>query len=139
MAHAGGRPLKYKTVDEIIPLIDKFFLETPEDEWTITGLALALDTDRMTVCEYGDRDEFSSTIKRAKLKIVNGYEKDLKKHGRVGTIFALKNFDWKDKQEIEQKVDMYEHKTDRASKLAKTISGITPARAETSNTGSKQE
>ena len=33
--------------------------------------------------------------------IENSYELDLKKHGRTGTIFALKNFDWKDKQETD--------------------------------------
>jgi len=30
------------------------------------------------------------------------YELDLKKHGRTGTIFALKNLDWKDKSEVDQ-------------------------------------
>jgi hypothetical protein len=31
-----GRPLKRKTVDEIKPLIEKYFNETPISEWTIT-------------------------------------------------------------------------------------------------------
>lgn len=29
------------------------------------------------------------------------YEKDLKEKGNTGTIFALKNFDWKDKSEVD--------------------------------------
>jgi hypothetical protein len=38
--------------------------------------------------------------------IEHSYELDLKKTGRTGTIFALKNFEWKDKQEIEQKTEL---------------------------------
>lgn len=96
-----GRPLKFQTEEELKKQIDAYFADTPKDEWTITGLALALDTSRKVLCEYEDRDEFSNTIKKAKLKVENGYEIDLKKHGRTGTIFALKNFDWKDKTETD--------------------------------------
>ena len=49
--------MKWKTVDEIIPLIDEYFKVTPKDEWTITGLALALDTSRLTLIEYCERAE----------------------------------------------------------------------------------
>jgi hypothetical protein len=45
--------------------------------------------------------EFLNTIKKAKDMVEYSYEIDLKKKGNTGTIFALKNFDWKDKQEIE--------------------------------------
>lgn len=99
MANPEGRPLKFKTVKDLQTKIDKYFKDTPEDEWTITGLALALDTSRKVLCEYDEKEEYSNTIKKAKLKVENGYEVDLKKHGRSGTIFALKNFDWKDKTE----------------------------------------
>lgn len=105
---AGGRPLKWKTVEEINPLIEEYFTKTPIDEWTITGLALALDTSRSTLIDYcnradkGDVDaEFSNTIKKAKEMVEHSYEIDLKKSGRTGTIFALKNFDWKDKTETD--------------------------------------
>lgn len=93
--------MKWKTVDEVQPLIDKYFQETPKEEWTITGLALALDTSRNTLCEYEWNDEFSNAIKKAKQMVEHSYEIDLKKSGRTGTIFALKNFDWKDKTETE--------------------------------------
>ena len=99
---AGGRPLKFKSVKELQEKIDAYFDNTPKDEWTITGLALALDTFRSVLCDYeklDNRKEFSNTIKKAKLRVENGYEIDLKKNGRTGTIFALKNFDWKDKTE----------------------------------------
>lgn len=96
-----GRPLKFKTVEEIKPLIESYFNNTPKEEWTITGLALALDTSRQTLINLEGRGEFFDTIKRAKDIVENGYEVDLKKHGRTGTIFALKNFDWKDKNETD--------------------------------------
>ncbi len=96
------KPLKFKTVEILQEKIGEYFNVTPRDEWTITGLALALDTSRQVLCDYEDnRPEYSDAIKRAKLIVENGYEIDLKKHGRTGTIFALKNFDWKDKSETE--------------------------------------
>lgn len=95
----AGRPPNWTTSEELQEDIDKYFNLTPQDEWTITGLALALDTSRQTLLDYEEKDEFSDTVKKAKLKVENGYEKDLKKHGRSGTIFALKNFDWRDKSE----------------------------------------
>lgn len=96
-----GRPLKFKTPELLQEAIDLYFKETPKDEWTITGLALALDTSRQTLVNYEQKDEFIDAVKKAKLKVENGYEIDLKKSGRSGTIFALKNFDWKDKQETD--------------------------------------
>lgn len=101
-----GRPLKYKTVEAIQPLIDKYFEETPKKEWTITGLALALDTSRQTLCNLEGRGEFFDTIKKAKEMVEHSYEVDLKKAGRTGTIFALKNFDWVDKKEVDQTGEM---------------------------------
>lgn len=98
---SGGRPPNWTTPEELQADIDAYFNNTPEDEWTITGLALALNTSRQTLIDYQNKDEFSDTVKKAKMKVENGYEKDLKKHGRSGTIFALKNFDWADKQQTD--------------------------------------
>ena len=97
-----GRPLKFKSVEEIQPLIDKYFEETPKEEQAITGLALALDTCRSTLCEHEGRDEFSNTIKRAKGRIELAYEQRMIKRGNAGDIFGLKNLGWADKQEITQ-------------------------------------
>jgi hypothetical protein len=95
------RPLKFKTIKKLQSKIDKYFKDTPKDEWTITGLAMALDTYRQTLCNYEEKDEFVDTIKKAKQKVENGYEIDLKKSGRSGTIFALKNFGWTDRSETD--------------------------------------
>ena len=98
----AGRPLKFQSVEELQVNIDAYFEVTNKDEWTWTGLALFLHTDKETLKDYREnRAEFVAPLKTAMLKVENGYEVDLKKHGRTGTIFALKNFDWKDKNESE--------------------------------------
>lgn len=95
----GGRPLKYKTLEDMQPLIDKYFLDTPVTQQTITGLALALDTDRTTLINYENRDEFFDAIKRAKTQVEYAYELSLRTRGSAGDIFGLKNFGWRDKTE----------------------------------------
>lgn len=110
-----GRPLKFGTPEELQDKIDEYFDLTPKEEWTWTGLALHLDTSRETLREYRERPEFVDSLKKALLKVENGYEIDLKKHGRSGTIFALKNFDWKDRIEYDGKEEIthkYEEMTD---------------------------
>ena len=37
----AGRPLKFKSVEELQQRIDHYFNNTPKDEWTITGLAVS--------------------------------------------------------------------------------------------------
>ena len=96
-----GRPYKWKSVEELKPKIDEYFEITDEEDWTVTGLALHLNTTRDTIIDYQKKDEFSDTIKNAKLKVEMSYEKILKKKGHSGAIFGLKNFGWKDKQEVE--------------------------------------
>ena len=100
--HAGGRPRKFKTVEEMSDAIDAYFDETAFDKITITGLALHLGfTSRADLINYeGYSDEFHYTIKTAKLFVENAYEQDLRSKGGSGPIFALKNFDWKDKHDV---------------------------------------
>ena len=99
-----GRPLKFQSVEAMQVLMDKYFDETPEEEWTVTGLALALGTYRDVLICYQEKDEFSNAIKTAKEKVHCSYEKSLKKRGNSGDIFALKNFGWKDTQDINQNI-----------------------------------
>lgn len=94
-----GRPLKFKSAEEIEKVADEYFLATPINQWTITGLALALDTDRVTLINYENRDDFFNTIKKLKTKIENSYELTLRTRGSAGDIFGLKNFGWRDKTE----------------------------------------
>jgi hypothetical protein len=90
--------------------LEAYFTETPQDEWTVTGLALALQCDRDTLLNYEKNkngqhsavpEEVIRLIKKAKLIVHNAYEKDLRRKGRSGDIFALKNFGWTDKTETE--------------------------------------
>lgn len=97
------KPLKFKTVEELQKKIDDYF-ESCNEEFepiTITGLALALDTSRETICNYEEKAEYFDTIKRAKLRVQHAYEKRLVKRGNGGDIFALKNFGWVDKTEVD--------------------------------------
>ena len=97
-----GRPRKYKTVDEMQKAIDSYFLEAKKEEeyLTITGLALALGfcTRHALLTYEGYSKEFYVAIKTAKLRIENSYEKGLRDKNVAGSIFALKNFNWHDKQ-----------------------------------------
>lgn len=97
-----GRPSKITEKEELQEKIDKYFKEcdNKSEPYTITGLCIALDVCRDTLCEYAKKEEFSDTIKKAKLRVENYLEKHLITDGGTGIIFNLKNnFGWKDKQE----------------------------------------
>lgn len=102
MAHPGGRPLKFQSVDHLQEKITEFFAQCDliGDPYTITGLALALDTTRQGLINYENRDEFYDTIKLAKARCENYAEKKLFAASPSGAIFALKNYDWTDKQDL---------------------------------------
>ena len=96
----AGRPLKY-SLEEITELIEDYFLVTPIETQTITGLALHLDTSRETLMNYEERDEFFATIKKAKDRIDHAYEMRGLKVGNAFDIFRMKNMGWKDRNETD--------------------------------------
>jgi hypothetical protein len=96
-----GRPMKWKTAKQLEQQAESYFEETPFEEWTITGLALHLGTTRYTLCDYENKPEFSNTVKLLKHQVEHSYEVGLRKRGNAGDIFAMKNFGWRDKQEID--------------------------------------
>jgi hypothetical protein len=114
---ASGRPRKFKTVEDMQKLIDAYFESCWCDEidelgnvrkvnirpYTVTGLCIALDTNRMSLLEYQKDDEFAYAIKRAKAKCENFAEESLfMGKNPAGVIFSLKNnYGWKDKNETE--------------------------------------
>jgi len=68
----------------------------------VSGLAYFLGFEsRQSLYDYEKRSEFSYIIKRARLRIESEYEKKLSYKHPVGSIFALKNMGWADKQEID--------------------------------------
>jgi len=96
-----GRPLKFKSVEELQEKIDAYFAKCKEDKepLTITGLGLAVGLSRKQLIEYTGKKEFRNTIKTAKRKVENYAEIQLFKANPTGPIFALKNFGWTDKKE----------------------------------------
>ena len=79
--------------------------------FTITGLALHLGTTRRTLLDYEERnDEFSHTIKKAKLRIENFYEEQLSiNKNTAGIIFNMvNNYGWVNRQDnnVTAKVNM---------------------------------
>ena len=126
MSEPVGRPLKYKTAEEMQKGIDEYFeLCQPkpmtDDEGnvlkdksgnpvielnppTITGLALHLGFEsRTSMYVYEQKPEFMYTLRRARMRCENWLEKNGLEGKTPPTmaIFALKNYGWTDKQEIE--------------------------------------
>ena len=125
-----GRPLMYKTKEELQEKIDEYFEKckgkylTIDDVLvrdkngipvvvdakppTITGLALALGfASRQALLNYEGRDEFNDTITRAKSRVECYAEERLfDKDGANGAKFNLANNfkGWKEKQQIDSNI-----------------------------------
>jgi len=98
----AGRPPKYKTAEELQNAIDLYWELLDKSKPTITGLALALGFEsRQSFYRYEQDGEFSYTIKKARLRIEEVYEQNLHGNAAAGSIFALKNFGWSDRQELD--------------------------------------
>jgi len=97
----AGRPLLFTTPEDLQEKIDTYFSTTPITQQTITGLALALDTSRETLCNYEKKDEYFDAVKKAKDRIEYAYELSLRVRGSAGDIFGLKNFGWRDQQAVD--------------------------------------
>lgn len=113
LGNTGGRPPKFESVEDLEKKIDEYFdsctIKTDGigtvisygDTLTITGLAFHLGFEsRQSFYDYEQKQEFSYTIKRARLRVEMFYERRLTGTSPTGAIFALKNFGWKDSQEI---------------------------------------
>lgn len=126
-----GRPLKFQTKEELQEKIDAYYKSCwtqkidmfgnpifEKDKngnktdkpvliqfkpYTITGLAVFLDTSRETLINYQEREEFFDAIKRAKEKCHAFAEESLfVGKNPSGAIFNLKNnYGWKDKNETD--------------------------------------
>lgn len=99
---SAGRPALFENPDLMDVEIQMYFNITNFTDITITGLAYFLGFEsRQSFYDYEERPEFSYIIKRARLYIESAYEKKLSGNSVTGSIFALKNMGWKDKQEVE--------------------------------------
>ena len=103
--NAVGRPRLVSTPDEFDERVDTYiqWCRTKEEPVLLTGLILALGlSSKQSFYRYEDYPEFSDSVKRAKLLVEMEYEKRLNTfNSATGPIFALKNFGWSDKQELD--------------------------------------
>lgn len=100
-----GRPLKFTSVEEMQAQIEAYFEECDERKmpYTVSGLARALNTNRMTLHNYGKKEEFSDVIEDAKARIEQSLEENmlLGRYNAATAIFNLKNnYGWRDQTEI---------------------------------------
>ena len=99
-----GRPRKYKSPEEFTQAVDEYveYCYANETPVTMTGMALHLGfSSRKDFYRYQDFEEFCHAVKRARLRVEHEYEKRLSGSSPAGAIFALKNMEWSDKQEVE--------------------------------------
>ena len=111
-----GHPPIIKDIEELVSKIDGYFdsliIESDDEKGTttmqrptITGMALFLGfCSRQSLYDYAKVKEYSYIIKRAQMVIEMSYEEMLLSKNAGGSIFALKNMGWIDRQEIKQEV-----------------------------------
>lgn len=99
----AGRPMKYKTPEEMQAAIDAYFAQCDDDNPPLmAGLAYHLDMTTESLRNYRDRDEFFGIVKRAKQRVEIAVEKKLHGPACTGSIFWLKNnAGYRDKTEQE--------------------------------------
>ena len=96
-----GRPLIFKTPEDLEQRIEAYWLECAERgvPETMAGLAYALEIDRKTLLNYGDRAPFFRAVTRARERVERAHEELLfNKETARGASFSLQNnFDWTEK------------------------------------------
>jgi hypothetical protein len=114
----AGRPPAFTKAEDMQKLIDEYFeyikgepdetvggksdWKRPPEPITITGVCLYLGFEsRQSFYAYEKIPEFSYTVKRARMLIENAYEQRLVGQNVTGSIFALKNLGWEDRQKSE--------------------------------------
>lgn len=101
-----GRPRIISSPEEFESRADAYFAECAEQDRPplITGLALALGfANKQSLYDYEARDEYSVPVKRARTYVESVLEYRLHGANAAGAIFALKNFGWRDTQEVTHK------------------------------------
>ena len=105
---ALGRPRKIKSPLEFDTLVDAYVAVCMEEEepLTVTGCALYMGfCDKSSFFDYGKKkgfEEFTHSVKRARMIIEAGYERSAANGGGAGPIFLLKaSYGYKDVQHVE--------------------------------------
>ena len=99
--HPGGRPRILQSVEQAEALVELYF-KTHSEKPTICGLATGLGfEDKKSLKDYmGRDDEFSTIVKKAVNRIEERHEERMYEPNCSGSIFWLKNRDWKDRHDI---------------------------------------
>lgn len=150
---SSGRPALFDSEAELVAEIESYFehikgekkktkagkrsrlWERKPENPTVTGLALYLGFEsRQSFYDYENKQEFSYTIKKCRLRIEAFYEQNLLSYNTTGAIFALKNFGWRDKIEAgftdKQGNDLQTEKPysrDQLIDIIKQANGVTPS------------
>ena len=98
------REKQIKTPKKFDALVDEYvsLCAAEEKPVTLTGAILHLGlSSRQSLDEYKNYAGFSDSVKRLKLFVENAYEERLVKNNPTGSIFALKNMGWSDRQELD--------------------------------------
>lgn len=123
-----GRPRKFDSPEQFDAAVDSYVASKEGGRLTWTGLALYLGfCSRVSIDEYLKYEGFSYSVKRAKLLVENSYEESLGGDGSpAGSIFALKNFGWSDKQELEHSGSVGHYETMSEEELERRIAALAP-------------
>ena len=92
---------KKYTVRQLKRRVDNYFATTPQERQSVTGLALALDTSRQSLCNWEKDRELGPVVALAKARIEHVYELIGVERGRAFDIFRLKNMGWRDRYETD--------------------------------------
>lgn len=99
-----GRPLKFKSVEELQKKIDAYFEDENNKPYTITDLAVWLDCDRKTLINYEEKEELidysQAFLAKGKFRILdNQNNKIFKKENE--------NYMWKEGTVEKRKESIY--------------------------------
>jgi hypothetical protein len=107
---AAGRPRKIKTAEQAQALCSAYFVLCKKENRPLTmcGLARALGfSTRLSLMGNAARaDPVGQVLADALAQVEEGYESNLHRNIPTGSIFALKNMGWADRQEVEHSGDV---------------------------------
>ncbi len=97
-----GKALKYPKPELLLKRGMEYVQQRNKEKKPVlySGLLLWLGLSRTTFLEYGKRDKFGEIVDTLKTYIQKDYEELLHSGKPVGAIFALKQFGWKDEENL---------------------------------------
>lgn len=96
--------IQYKTPEEFEAKIDEYFDNTPIEKQTRAGLYVHLGMSKQSFANYKNYPNYSQIAEMAITRLEYKYELKLNERGGTEAIFALKQYGWSDKQEVENKM-----------------------------------